>query len=85
MYHDPKVLILDEATSALDNITQKLIINNLKSMKTGITIIMITHRLSTVRECDSIILLNKGEIKGQGTFEELVNSNDDFKAQSGEL
>ena len=54
-------------------------------MKTGITIIMITHRLSTVRECDSIILLDKGEIKGQGTFEELVNSNDDFKAQSGEL
>ena len=85
MYHDPKVLILDEATSALDNITQKLIINNLKSMKTGITIIMITHRLSTVRECDSIILLDKGEIKGQGTFEELVNSNDDFKAQSDEL
>jgi len=85
LYHDPKVLILDEATSALDNITQKLIINNLKSMKTGITIIMITHRLSTVREYDSIILLDKGEIKGQGTFEELVNSNDDFKAQSSEL
>ena len=85
MYYDSKVLILDEATSALHNITQKLIINNLKSMKTGITIIMITHRLSTVRECDSIILLNKGEIKGQGTSEELVDNNDNFKAQSSEL
>ena len=71
--------------SELDNITQKSIINNLKSLKTGITIIMITHRLSTVRECDSIILLNKGEIKGQDTFEELVDSNDNFKAQSSEL
>tara|TARA_B110000503_G_C7098681_1_gene392806 strand:+ start:1182 stop:1439 length:258 start_codon:yes stop_codon:yes gene_type:complete len=85
LYYDSKVLILDEATSALDNLTQKLIINNLKSIKTGITIIMITHRLSTVRECDSIILLNKGGIKGQGTFEELVDSNDNFKAQSSEL
>lgn len=85
LYHDPKVLILDEATSALDNITQKSILNNLKSMKTDITIIMITHRLSTVRECDSIILLDKGEIKAQGTFEELVRDNDNFKDQSSQL
>jgi ABC-type multidrug transport system fused ATPase/permease subunit len=46
---------------------------------------MINHRLSTVTECDLIILLNKGEIKGQGTSEELVDNNDNFKAQSSEL
>ena len=85
LYHNPQVLILDEATSALDNNTEKQVMNEIKKLEKKITIVMIAHRLSTVRECDSIILLDKGEIKGQGTFEELVNSNDDFKAQSGEL
>ena len=46
---------------------------------------MIAHRLSTVRECNSIILLDKGELKGQGTFEELVKINDNFKATASEL
>ena len=78
LYHDPKVLILDEATSALDNITQKLIINNLKSMKTGITIIMITHRLATVEKCDNIFLIDKGKIEQQGKFEELIKKSDYF-------
>ena len=85
LYHNPQVLILDEATSALDNNTEKQVMNEIKKLEKKITIVMIAHRLSTVRECDSIILLDKGEIKGQGTFEELVNSNDDFKAQSSEL
>ena len=85
LYHNPQVLILDEATSALDNNTEKQVMNEIKKLEKKITIVMIAHRLSTVRECDSIILLDNGEIKGQGTFEELVNSNDDFKAQSSEL
>ena len=85
LYHNPQVLILDEATSALDNNTEKQVMNEINKLEKKITIVMIAHRLSTVRECDSIILLDKGEIKGQGTFEELVNSNDDFKAQSSEL
>ena len=84
LYHNPQVLILDEATSALDNNTEKQVMNEIKKLEKNITIVMIAHRLSTVRECDSIILLDKGEIKGQGTFEELVNKNDDFKAQSSE-
>ena len=79
LYHDPKVLILDESTSALDNITQKLIINNLKSMKTGITIIMITHRLKSVEKCDNIFLIDKGKIEQQGKFEELIKKSDYFK------
>lgn len=79
LYHDPKVLILDESTSALDNITQKLIINNLKSMKTSITIIMITHRLKLVEKCDNIFLIDKGKIEQQGKFEELIKKSDYFK------
>lgn len=85
LYHKPKVLILDEATSALDNNTEKQVMNEIKKLEKNITIVMIAHRLSTVRECNSIILLDKGELKGQGTFEELVKINDNFKAAASEL
>ena len=78
LYHNPQVLILDEATSALDNNTEKQVMNEIKKLEKNITIIMIAHRLSTVRECDSIILPDKGKIKAQGTFEELVKNNDNF-------
>ena len=79
LYNNPKVLILDEATSALDNNTEKQVMNEIKQLENDITLIMIAHRLSTVKECDSIILMDKGEIKGQGTFEELAKSNDNFR------
>jgi len=79
LYNNPKVLILDEATSALDNNTEKQVMNEIKKLEKDITLVMIAHRLSTVKECDSIILLEKGEIKAQGTFEELAKSNDDFR------
>jgi len=85
LYHNPQVLILDEATSALDNNTEKQVMNEIKKLGKNITIVMIAHRLSTVRECNSIILLDKGELKGQGTFEELVKINDNFKATASEL
>ncbi len=81
LYNNPKVLILDEATSALDNNTEKQVMNEIKKLEKDITLVMIAHRLSTVKECDSIILLEKGEIKAQGTFEELAKSNDDFRIQ----
>ena len=79
LYNNPKVLILDEATSALDNNTEKQVMNEIKKLEEDITLVMIAHRLSTVKECDSIILLEKGEIKAQGTFEELAKNNDDFR------
>jgi ABC-type multidrug transport system fused ATPase/permease subunit len=85
LYHNPKLLILDEATSALDNNTEKQVMNHIKKLDRSTTIIMIAHRLKTVRECNSIILLDKGEIKGQGTFEELVKIDDNFKAELSEL
>ena len=55
--------------------------NEIKKLEKDITLVMIAHRLSTVKECDSIILLEKGEIKAQRTFEELAKSNDDFRIQ----
>tara|TARA_B100000886_G_C20418346_1_gene490271 strand:- start:243 stop:2036 length:1794 start_codon:yes stop_codon:yes gene_type:complete len=85
LYRNPQVLILDEATSALDNNTEKQVMNEIKKLGKNITIVMIAHRLSTVKECNFIILLDKGKLKGQGTFEELVEINDNFKVTASEL
>ena len=80
LYHNPQVLILDEATSALDNKTEKQLMNEIKKLDKNVTIVIISHRLSTVKECNSIILLEKGKLKGQGTFEELAKINENFKS-----
>lgn len=79
LYHNPQVLILDEATSALDNLTEQVVMESVHKMGSGITIILIAHRLSTVKKCDTIFLLEKGELKGQGTFENLIKMSDSFR------
>ena len=78
LYHNPQVLILDEATSALDNQTEKAVMDAVNNLSKSITIIIIAHRLSTLKKCDNIFLLEKGEIKDQGTFEELIKINENF-------
>jgi ABC-type multidrug transport system fused ATPase/permease subunit len=82
LYHNPKLLILDEATSSLDNLTEQAVMEAVNNMSKDTTIIMIAHRLSTVKECDNIIVLENGELKQQGTFEELIRDNDNFRAAS---
>ncbi|MGP9833532.1 ABC transporter ATP-binding protein [Marinobacter sp. NSM] len=79
LYHDADVLILDEATSALDGITEKLIMDAIHDFSGKKTIIMIAHRLATVRQCDSIYLLEKGEVTDQGTYDELALRNAIFQ------
>ena len=79
LYHNPQVLILDEATSALDNETEKAVMDAVNNLSKDITIILIAHRLSTVKKCDQIFLLEKGEIKNKGTFDELIKINDNFR------
>jgi len=85
LYHNPKVLILDEATSALDNLTEKVVMEAVSKLGNEITIIMIAHRLSTVKECDMIFLLENGELKEQGTFERLTKTSDIFKLTTKNL
>jgi ATP-binding cassette, subfamily B, bacterial PglK len=78
LYHDPKILIFDEATSALDNQTEKIVMETLYRLKKKITIIMIAHRLRTVKECDKIFILENGELVGQGNYNELLQNNKKF-------
>jgi ABC-type multidrug transport system fused ATPase/permease subunit len=78
LYGKPSVLILDEATSALDNETEQLISDALSELHGHLTMVVIAHRLSTVRSCDRIIYLEGGRISGIGTFEELDRTNEGF-------
>ena len=83
LYHNPQVLILDEATSALDNLTEQAVMEAVNNLGHDITIILIAHRLSTVRQCDQIYLLERGEVKASGTYDELTASNQQFAAMAG--
>ena len=85
LYRRPKVLILDEATSALDNLTEKEVMNEVHKISKNITVIMIAHRLSTVKNCDRIYLLENGKLKEQGTFDELINLNDQFRDNAKDI
>jgi len=73
LYHNPKVLILDEATSALDNQTEKNVMDAINNLSKNITIILIAHRLNTVKNCDIIFKLENGQVVDQGTFDEIVD------------
>jgi ATP-binding cassette, subfamily B, bacterial PglK len=80
LYHDPRVLILDEATSALDTVTEEAVFQAIKNVMGKKTVIMIAHRISTVRECDTIFVLEKGRIVSQGSYGELLGSSRHFQA-----
>ena len=71
LYRQPQVLVLDEATSSLDHQTETSVMQAIYNMRNSITIIIIAHRLTTVRGCDQILLLDSGRLKDQGSFNEL--------------
>ena len=79
LYKEPKLLVLDEATSALDVLTEESIIQEIYKLRKKITVIIITHRLSTVKNCDKILLIDKGEVKSEGTFKDLIHKSDKFR------
>ena len=83
LYNDPDILILDEATSALDNLTEHAVMEAVHNLGNRKTIVLIAHRLSTVRGCDQIFLLEHGRLIGAGTYDELVATNDTFRAMAG--
>ena len=82
LYHNPQVLILDEATSALDGLTEQAVMEAVNSLGSEMTIILIAHRLSTVRQCDRIFVLESGKVNAAGTYEELIASSQHFAAMA---
>ncbi|OFW64549.1 MAG: hypothetical protein A2Z35_02535 [Actinobacteria bacterium RBG_19FT_COMBO_36_27] len=79
LYHNPGVLILDEATSALDGTTENEVFEAIDNIAQTKTLIIIAHRLTTVRNCDVIYVMKEGRIVGQGRYEELMESNLEFR------
>jgi len=79
LYTDASVLILDEATNALDGLTEQELIATLFRLRGRYTIILIAHRLSTVRSCDLIFELDQGRVTGSGTYGELLSSSESFR------
>ena len=82
MFTQPKLLVLDEATSALDGETEANLSDAIHSLKGEVTVIMIAHRLSTVRNSDVVIYLDSGHIKAVGTFQEIRENVVDFDRQA---
>ena len=79
LYHQAEVLVFDEATSSLDGITEKMIMQAVHKFSDKKTIIMIAHRLKTVEKCDQIFFIEGGKVADQGTFQELIETNESFK------
>ncbi|MDO6515544.1 ABC transporter ATP-binding protein [Neptuniibacter sp. 2_MG-2023] len=79
LYHEPLIMVFDEATSALDTVTEQAVMKAIESLHHQKTIILIAHRLSTVKKCDNVVVLNGGCIKTQGSFKELSKNDSEFK------
>jgi ABC-type multidrug transport system fused ATPase/permease subunit len=82
MFTKPKLLVLDEATSALDGQTESDISTAILELKGKTTIVMIAHRLSTVRFADLVIYIDSGKISAMGTFDEVRSQVPDFEKQA---
>jgi ATP-binding cassette, subfamily B, bacterial PglK len=80
LYKQASVLILDEATSALDNATERSVMDAIEQLDRNLTIVVIAHRLTTVRHCDTIVVLEQGRVVAQGRYDELIACSPSFRA-----
>lgn len=80
LYRDPDLLILGEATSAPDNVTEQTAMEAVHNLGGTKTIILIAHRLSTVRSCDCIYMLERGHVTASGPYDRLVPESPQFRA-----
>ena len=79
LYKQASVLVFDEATSALDNTTEQSVMDSIKVLSSDLTIMLIAHRLTTVRRCDIIVELAHGKVVAQGTYEQLLECSPSFR------
>lgn len=84
-YQNPQLLVLDEATSSLDTVSEKEIQQAVTHLRGKITMLIIAHRLATVRECDEIIYIDEGRLIARGTFEELLSNTPGFRMLATQL
>jgi ABC-type multidrug transport system fused ATPase/permease subunit len=79
VYNNPSILVLDEATSALDTLTENVIIDAINNLSHKKTIIMVAHRITTVKSCDTIYLMEEGNVTDYGSYDELYEKNHSFR------
>jgi len=80
LYTDPAMLILDEATSALDNVTELEVMKAVNDLTRSKTVVMVAHRLSSLRDCETILFLKNGRLVAKAPYETLLQENEDFRA-----
>jgi ABC-type multidrug transport system fused ATPase/permease subunit len=79
LYRQPELLVLDEATSALDNETEHRINETIRALRGDITVLVVAHRLSTVRHADQVVFMKDGRVQCVGTFDEVRRQNPEFE------
>jgi ATP-binding cassette subfamily B protein len=82
LYKQATVLVFDEATSALDNSTEQQVMDAIQGLNPDITIIIVAHRLTTVKRCDIIVELRHGKVVAQGTYDDLLESSPTFRSMA---
>lgn len=82
LYADPAILFMDEATSALDTATEALVTEAVKELAGEVTVVVVAHRLATIRHSDQVCFMEDAEIRAHGTFDEVVNSASSFAEQA---
>lgn len=85
MYRRPEILIFDEGTSALDNRTESEVMSAIRRQGQGLTLITVAHRLTTIKECDVVYLINDGRIAASGEFDELLRASEDIQTLGSQV
>jgi ABC-type multidrug transport system fused ATPase/permease subunit len=80
LYNNPGILVFDEATSALDNLTEQEVVRAINDLSGTKTILLIAHRISTVRDCDQILVMERGRMVGLGRYDDLYRDNATFRS-----
>ena len=85
LYKQASVLVFDEATSALDNATEQSVMDAIEGLDRDLTILLIAHRLTTLRRCDFIVELEHGRVVAHGTYEQILECSPSFRRMAREI